>query len=495
MVVLLLGLAVRLFSVAVETELPSGTKGDPARFAFQAEQLVAGHGLVSFHAARSSDFRSLEPTAALPPGYPVFIALVLQAGANLTAVLWLQLALSLISCALVYLALRPVDVRLATLALLIMALTPGLYAYPAKLMSETLGVFLGAVQVYLLLRVYRGGRGLLTHGLLGAVAIANVLVVPGVLFVASLPCLVVAFSGLRRQPAAVLMLLVGGVLVMAPWQRHCVAAAGHLCWKVLDTELGEDGYTKWKRTWARSSADFSYASNLVWWDSEWATVDGLPEYAFGSARERRQLAEKIEYWRANRVSQAERSEYLGALAEARIRSAPVAFYVTNPLRRMADMIVNFPPTRYARSDALLAVFDPAFWREAPTWSSKHLAKQILRILTSWLALFAHLALLAAIGVGFWFAVVGRSPIGLSLALGFLLFLIVNAGWASIDLRRVLPLIPYLLAIGAFGPRSVAQTVVAALSFPPTRPFTKAANLMLRRPSMRFSGIDRIRNYQ
>jgi len=108
-----LTLAALVRIIVFVTPSPNGG-GDSARFLYQAEALLNGRGFLWDDV----------PCTDLPPGYPVFLALLRSVSSSLLLVVFVQFVLSVLSCYLIYLAIRPRSERLAIAGLLAYAAYP-----------------------------------------------------------------------------------------------------------------------------------------------------------------------------------------------------------------------------------------------------------------------------------------------------------------------------------------------------------------------------------
>ena len=141
--VLGLALVMRLAVFGVNHPFPP-LEDDDSVYDTLAWNMVNGHG---FSMSVEPPF---EPMAARTPGYPAFLAAVyLVAGRTWDAVRLLQIALSVLTCALVYLiACRVLDRRHALWAAGMYAIWPAAAYYPSLLLTESIQALLIALSVY-----------------------------------------------------------------------------------------------------------------------------------------------------------------------------------------------------------------------------------------------------------------------------------------------------------------------------------------------------------
>ena len=146
--VLALALVVRGGVFAVNHPFPPPDKDD-AVYDSLGWNLIHGHG---FTADRSAPY---EPMAARTPGYPAFLgAVYVAAGRNPDAVRIVQIALSLVTCLLIYaLAGRLMGERRAILAVGVYAVWPAAAHYPSLLLTEANQALLLTAALYFAYRM------------------------------------------------------------------------------------------------------------------------------------------------------------------------------------------------------------------------------------------------------------------------------------------------------------------------------------------------------
>jgi 4-amino-4-deoxy-L-arabinose transferase-like glycosyltransferase len=186
---------------------------DEQEYLMLAQNLRAGEGLVYDEDGREHFGRA--------PGYPVFMALVLSVWDDPRAVRAAQAILGALTVLIIGgLAAQAWGRRAGLLATWLAAIYPPLVWIPAYLLSETLYSFLILFAALLLWKALepetcdRGideKKGFLVAGLLvGIAALARPVALPFL----GLALLLLIF---RREPRAAIGLLVGAVLVIAPW--------------------------------------------------------------------------------------------------------------------------------------------------------------------------------------------------------------------------------------------------------------------------------------
>jgi 4-amino-4-deoxy-L-arabinose transferase-like glycosyltransferase len=268
--VLVLALAIRLGFVYAQTQhqlLAVTTMApDSARYLSLADSLLAGEGF-SYHGR--------EPTAADPPGYPLFLAgLAAAFGPGLWPV---YLAQALLSAATVWLvaalARRLFGPGAGLAAGLLAAVDPLLFLFVATPLTETLYTFLAAG--FLLLAAPPAGpvRGLAAGLAAGAAALTRP-VVAG--FALLLPAWRLARPGGRMAAA---LMAAGFCLLLGPWVARNWAALGEFV--PLTTRGGLELY-------AGNAPDSTGGSGgHLSWGQDVARLPPGPPGAGGAAESRR----------------------------------------------------------------------------------------------------------------------------------------------------------------------------------------------------------------
>jgi 4-amino-4-deoxy-L-arabinose transferase-like glycosyltransferase len=229
---------------------------DAAEYLMLAENLRTGEGLA---------YDEGEHRLMRSPGYPVFLAVVLSVWNSLTAVKIAQSMLGALGVLLVAaLARRLAGTRAAIAAAFAAALYPPLVWMPAEMLSETLFMVVALSAALLLwgrldaLRQTAAAarRRVLdwpSLGIGGLIGVA-VLVRPEMLFFVG-P--MAAFLAIRRLWTAAAALVLGTILVVAPWTASNYARYGEL---ILVTSRGGPNF--WMGNSALSTGDGDVGSNL-----------------------------------------------------------------------------------------------------------------------------------------------------------------------------------------------------------------------------------------
>jgi len=414
---------------------------DAQRFLAQAMDLAAGRGFLC----------EGQPCTTLPPGYPVFVAVLMRLGLPAHALAGVNVALGSAVSVLLYLSLRTEGRGAARAAALAWGLNPWLARQAGLAMSEQLSALLCSLALLslgpLLVAEPPSRRAAaLAGGLLGALA----LTAPGTVFLCLGIALAVAWSA-RRQPGTVGALLLTASLVMAPWQLHVLSVTGRLAPAVVTLGPLERGPGLWVRSWRVTEDDLRFA-----WHPE--TLAAAPARAFSSPEERTALV---------RLARQARSPEDRALGEALERIAKRRLAEAGP--EQAALVVLRSLLLWLEMPSISHI--QASWVGRPSLASwRHDRARVgnrragLRVLKGLAATAAQLLyLLWPLGYG-WLAVRAvrrRSPLGLGVLAGAVLYTLAS-GWTGLgEVRRNAPLVPALLALAAARPRRDAPGSRAA----------------------------------
>jgi len=206
-----LAFVIRAVYVIPQAEIP--TINDMGVYDQLATNLLSGKGYIS---QLEPHFRSWRA-----PGYPFFLLAVYSIfGHHALPVLLLQSLLGALTCALVYLIGQEVfNRRIGTIAGFVCAVDPEMIHWTAKMLTETLFIFLLTLLVLLCLRLTKSRRGSLAVGA-GLVLGYATLVRPNILLL--IPFLVLYFlffaeGSIRKRIISASVLPIVCALVVSPW--------------------------------------------------------------------------------------------------------------------------------------------------------------------------------------------------------------------------------------------------------------------------------------
>jgi hypothetical protein len=329
-----------------------------ARFAGDA--LTYGdlaHNLLAHHIFGFTEGR-IRPTLIRLPGYPLFLAacFALFGNANYLAVLCVQVAVDLATCALVSLLAAglagPLLRRRAGLAALwLAALCPFTANYTAMALTETWSLFCVALAFYGLARwsaAWRAGARATGWAVTVGCALAYaVLLRPdqGLLAAAVLP--VMLWVGLRNghrsriqrlRPAAI-----AGTVLALPlllwtarnWRTFHVIQPLAPRYANDPGEAVSYGFQRWYRTWA---IDFLDTLNVYWrYDGDTVHLEDLPPRAFDSARQWQQTHDLLAAYNLETSANPGFDRAFDRIAADRIKANPLRYYLLLPVARDLNM--------------------------------------------------------------------------------------------------------------------------------------------------------------
>jgi hypothetical protein len=361
-----------------------------------------------------TDSGQIVPTLSRLPGYPAFLAAIftLFGIENFRAVLLVQLLVDLGTCLLISdMARRLVSDRAAKVAFLLAAACPFLANYAAAALTECLEVFFTALAMDFALAGMRANaskpdlrpgfpssRSWIWLGCGLAISAAILLrpdggillaAIGGYLLILLLQCCVPMSKAVNHGPAkpapakpepgtlepearsakprlnradllpilrAGLLLALGTVMPLIPWtvrNLHTLHRFQPLAPRYANDsdELVMVGFNRWVRTWMAE-----YVSvEEIYWNVPGDAIDlaRLPRRAFDSEPQREQTAALIADYNRDRDITPELDARFAALAAARVKAAPLRYYVGLPSARIADM--------WLRPRTELLPPDPRWW--------------------------------------------------------------------------------------------------------------------------------------
>lgn len=341
LIILLLAFALRIvLAIGFPREA-----GDEKRYTVPAINMLAGHGF-------SSDVREpILPSEHTVPLYPVFIATVYAVfGQSNSAVMVAQSAIDLITCLLVAF----ISFSLAPARLRIPAAFMGLIIYgflcwftvswTRYILAETLASFLTMLAVSVSIMSLRSERWrwLLVGFICGVALLVRA---DSVLLVAAFGLfLLIQIARLRTSKSVVNLLLFCAAipLVLAPWIARNYIAFGKF--QPLSSPVGmphgeyvPQGYLLWIRTWMTDTTHYRAFLPVLSPGSRTFDPHQLPDEAFDNAEERERVLLLIDRYNETGRFTPEMNDEFRAIANARIKRAPIRFFVWLPIQRMAGM--------------------------------------------------------------------------------------------------------------------------------------------------------------
>jgi 4-amino-4-deoxy-L-arabinose transferase-like glycosyltransferase len=368
-----------------------------------------------------SDAGQIMPTFSRLPGYPAFLAAIFAIfGANnFRALLLIQVLFDLGTCLLVAnIARRLFSERAAKAAFLLAAFCPFLANYAAAALTETLEIFFTTLALDLAIRGLDAARNntdsrssAITWLGCGFSIGACILLRPdgGILFAAVAAYLLLlilrgassAQSNLspRILVRAGLLLTVGAFAPLIPWtlrNLHTLHRFEPLAPRYAN-DVDENimpGFNLWTKTWIAE-----YASvDEIYWKVPGSPLDvtRLPSRAFDSPEQRRETEQLFADYNLDHEITPEIDGRFAALAAARIRHAPLRYYLWLPVLRITDM--------WLRPRIELLPSDPKWWEfdDDPVWLTVSLALGVINLGYLGLALVGAFRWRALSGMGLLF---------------------------------------------------------------------------------------------
>ena len=336
------------------------------------------------------------PTLSRLPGYPAFLAAVFAifGWSNFRAVLLIQVLFDLGACFVIAdLARRMVSERAAKVSFILAALCPFLANYSAAALTETLEIFFTVLAldlaVYGILNLHdkssSRGRSATWLGC-GLSTGACILFRPdgGILFSAIAAYLFLLLFRRKLEPrnptelgaesssgprtlrilSAAVFLTVGAFGPLVPWtvrNLHTLHKFQPLAPRYANDsdELVMAGFNRWTKTWI---ADYTSVQE-IYWKVPGDTIDAarLPHRAFDSVAQREETEQLFADYNQDRDITPELDARFAALAAARVKAAPLRYYLWLPALRIADM--------WFRPRTELLPSDPRWWEfdDDPLW--------------------------------------------------------------------------------------------------------------------------------
>ena len=336
------------------------------------------------------------PTLSRLPGYPAFLAAIFAifGWSNFRAVLLIQVLFDLGTCFLIAdITRRTLSERATKAAFVLAALCPFLANYAAAALTETLEIFFTTLALDLVLVGIAGLRddsgstqpsaAWLGSGLSIGVCI---LLRPdgGILFGAigaylllllfrrkserrsAIESAAESCSGPRMLPIlyAGLLLTIGAFGPLLPWtlrNLHTLHRFQPLAPRYANDsdELVLAGFNRWTKTWI---ADYTSVQE-IYWKVPGDAIDAarLPARAFDSVEQRQETEQLFADYNQDHEVTSQLDARFAALAAARVKAAPLRYYLWLPGLRIADM--------WLRPRTELLPSDPRWWEfdDDPVW--------------------------------------------------------------------------------------------------------------------------------
>jgi 4-amino-4-deoxy-L-arabinose transferase-like glycosyltransferase len=304
--------------------------------------------------ARTYDVGVINPSFARLPGYPAFLAFVFANFGldNFRAVLIIQVLVDVATCfVMADLARRCISDRAAKAAFLLTALCPFLAQYSAAAVTETLEIFFTALALdFAAIGLENlGSRGLRPWAWCGACVAACILLRPdgGLLLLAigaylGILLLRAIRAGTTARPIVRAGLIVAACALapLAVWgarNLHTLHRVQFLAPRYANEvdEFVPIGFNRWVNTWI---ADYTSTEEIYWnVPGDKIDVNNLPSRAFDTPEQRDATAALFDEYNETSNITPQLDARFAALAEERIRSHPLRYYVVLPALKITDM--------------------------------------------------------------------------------------------------------------------------------------------------------------
>lgn len=370
-------------------------------FLFQGDSLVYGdlaknwllHGIYGV-----TDNGQVIAVDIRMPGYPAFLVAIFRlfGAEHYGAVVRTQLGIDLATCFLIAAgARRSWSESAGKIAFALAALCPFTANYTATPLPETLAIFGAAFALFFALRAVRRMREVPSWDVAHLFAIGDWI----------LCGLGIALSVYLRPDGGVLLVSIGlyliwlaitqreteffwvGVLLgvvsllpLAPWTMrnwralHQVEALAPFYAQMPD-EYVPLGFNRWTKTWI---VDFISVMNVYWnvsaeGNGDAVDIHNIPSRAYDNADQRQRTERLFEQYNQGLTLSPETDSAFGQLADERIRTNPMRYYVTLPLARLADMWLR------PRTEMLNLQLDWWNWENVPQESLASIGLALLEL--------------------------------------------------------------------------------------------------------------------
>jgi 4-amino-4-deoxy-L-arabinose transferase-like glycosyltransferase len=323
---------------------------------FAGDTLIYGdlaHNMIAHHIFGFTEDR-IRPTLIRLPGYPLFLAacFVIFGNANYLAVIWIQMAIDLAGCALLWaLAWRLAGSRAGLITVWLAALCPFTANYSVAALTETLSLFCVVLGFFMLERwdmCWRAGRpGLGWAAAMGGVLSFAILLRPdqGLLAAAIVP--VMLWVGLRSEHRSLANRLLPAMVTSLVILLPLLAWTGRN-WRTLHTfqplapryatdpgEMVSYGFQCWFRTWG---IDYKSTVDVYWnYDGSLLKFADLPPRAFDNAEQLAQTRSLYAQYNEETSATPAFDTAFAQIARERIADHLVRYYIVMPVARELDM--------------------------------------------------------------------------------------------------------------------------------------------------------------
>ena len=370
-------------------------------FLFEGDSLVYGdlaknwllHGVYGL-----TDNGQVVPVDIRMPGYPAFLVALFRLFGleHYGAVVRAHLGIDLVTCFLIAAGTRRLWSESAgKIAFALATLCPFTANYTATPLPETLAIFGAAFALFFALRAVqkmcRAPSWDVAHSfaigdwILSGLGIAlSIYLRPdGGVLLASIGLFLIGMAITRREMEFVwvgVLLGVVSLLPLLPWTvrnwrtLHEIEPLAPF-YAQLPGEYVPRGFNLWTKTWI---VDFISVMNVYWnvsaeGNGEAVAIANIPPRAYDNAEQRQRTEELFAEYNTDLTLTPEMDRDFAQLAENRIHTHPVRYYLALPLARVADMWIR------PRTEMLNLQLDWWNWEDVPQESAASLGLALLDI--------------------------------------------------------------------------------------------------------------------
>jgi hypothetical protein len=434
--------ALAVLSLFVEVETP-----DWARFNDEALSMLAGQGYRTMGQLETS----------LPPGYPLLIATMKLLGASDWNVVALQAVLFVAACNLIYFSMHGYSRQAAIIGMGALAIHPLAVRLTGYYLSETLGLFLCASLIFLYSRIERNRAKEATVLLFGAVAVFLPLTSPALIITSFLLFALATVKLLHRRAFLVAASGIAGALViMTPWQLHCVRSTGNICPVLFSTtqvsrllesqpsQAASDPFLLWFRTWSWGERDMPVLHKL--------DIKSAPARAFDSEAERTALIETASP--IPRTVSPKQAVMLASIAEKRRAEDPLKQYVELPAERAYNLWFDMNQIGHAQMEYVGQVFPGSLLRDMSTIGLPRALLRCLKGVLSTLVYGLYIAYPLFALAMLYFGLRTRNVEVLLIVASVLAYTLITGYSALCESRRNVVFLPAILFLFSFLPARI-----------------------------------------
>jgi hypothetical protein len=323
--------------------------GDAGRFLCQGKWLSEGRGFREV--TSNGDFCTY-----LPPGYPLFLSILMSFGFDIQGIRIAQGILHITSSLLFLFATHRRFPRLGFLFSLLLGMSPQAAASATVILSEVLSIFLLCCIIFLI-SLLPSTRSSLILASVGGLAMLAALTAPVLLPISAGLILVGCLIAHRISgPRLTLLPLFSAALSLLIWQIHCVVAVGSPVWTLM--KVKPNGALTWIRAWACSESEMLSSYHNICWSTK-PNFFAVPNRAFPDSVARDEIealslriaAYENDFGSPNPALARQLMALMTNLGEWRKKEHWIQYYFAFPFARGISSFLSFHPADFQRLDS------------------------------------------------------------------------------------------------------------------------------------------------